>query len=379
MDILALLSGLASQDVYAGRDTRQLQITWGAPEINTGPPVTIRVNTWHEWWSASEFIQHGRAMYDPVMMRQAHAAVAKGIPVFLALLNDPVLSADTLRAALRLLSGFREVGEHVVGAFTTLLDESPDGRATDAGVEAEALFGLGALLTHDAPGWERYARLLTRGAPPARPAARYAAAALATYYPTALPIAGEEPLIEAMLGPDDLDALRLTFGDWPLSVQHDAYHFLGKLGSRRGTDALAVAIERGCENWHILYTFLAAEALLDTAFFGAPVHGRERSVSMSCAEIPSPYPDTLNPFYGSHGGFIGQTFEIDIQGRVEEEVGRIHSRVARDGVAGLSAEERRALEVVAACDPLWRVRHNLLDIYGLPVEREAAEALLRGR
>jgi hypothetical protein len=65
--------------------------------------------------------------------------------------------------------------------------------------------------------------------------------------------------------------------------------------------------------------------------------------------------------------------DIDGSGYATDEAQRIRPRqyVAR-------GEERRALEIVAACESLWRVGHNLLDIYGLPRERGTLAALLSG-
>ncbi len=62
---------------------------------------------------------------------------------------------------------------------------------------------------------------------------------------------------------------------------------------------------------------------------------------------------------------------------IKEEAEQIRERITSAGGAALTSDQRHALEAVLRCTPLWSVRHELLDIYGLPREREALEILMR--
>lgn len=371
--ILDLLAGLAHRDWYANRDRRVCCVEWR--EGDGG-----KRTSYHAWWSPGEFLREGNIFHEPQWMARAHALVAEGLPDYLALIEDNGADVDTRCAALRLLSSFREKGERITPALEALLREAPHGRAEDVRVETVALFALGALLLAGAPEWQEHLRRLAPASQPARPAARYAAAAaLATYHPAALPPKGVETLIEAIIAPDELDDIELGFGGF--SVHSDACLLLGGLGAPAGVAALATALSRGANGWHIQNTMRVAEALLDTAFFGAPVQERSWGISreFKAANADKRKPGFLHWWYSVlYSRRPEWDHDIDCSGYVADEAERIRERVACDGVNALSPDERLALEVVVACDPLWRVSHNLLDIYGLPRERDALAALLAG-
>jgi hypothetical protein len=44
----------------------------------------------------------------------------------------------------------------------------------------------------------------------------------------------------------------------------------------------------------------------------------------------------------------------------------------------LLADQKEALRVVLRCEPLWQYRHNLMEIYGLPITQHELTAFLPG-
>jgi hypothetical protein len=56
---------------------------------------------------------------------------------------------------------------------------------------------------------------------------------------------------------------------------------------------------------------------------------------------------------------------------------RLREHFARAGGYDLTADQRRALEAVLRGEPLCHVRYSLLDIYGVPQDRDALKVRLR--
>lgn len=222
------------------------------------------------------------------------------------------------------------------------------------------------------------------------PLVRYAAAvALASYRPSNVPEAAVEALIDAVVEPERLDELHEMLPWHEESVHVDACQILSQLGSPRAVSSLVAALDRGAIRWRVVDTVRVAEALLDVAFFGGWVHDRYWSYTShdlgrftleSVAQRmlkgdSSPYAERSYHNYGQSYQ-SGTEFAISSSGYVKEEARRLQERFVQAGGIGLTGDERAALEAVLRCEPLWSVRHNLLEIYGLPQQKEALRALL---
>jgi hypothetical protein len=292
---------------------------------------------------------------------------------------------ETVLSSLYLLSAFRELGGPVVeGVDLLLISQKPD-----PFIESAALLTLGALLAGDSPKWERH---VVRLAPDADipPLVRYAAAvALTSYRPSAVPLVAVETLIDAVVEPERLDELHEILPWHEDSVHVDACLILSQLGSPRAVTGLVAALDRGARRWRVVDTVRVAEALLDAAFFGGWVQDRYWSYTShdlgrftleSVAQRmlkgdSSPYAERSYHNYGQSYQ-NGVEFAISNFGYVKEEAERLRERFIQTSGIGLTSDERAALEGVLRCEALWSVRHNLLEIYGLPQEKEELKALL---
>jgi hypothetical protein len=68
---------------------------------------------------------------------------------------------------------------------------------------------------------------------------------------------------------------------------------------------------------------------------------------------------------------------IEVGGYDKGEAIRLQRLYEREGSRALLVSQREALEVVLHCDVLWTFKHNLLEIYGLPILREEVRHFLR--
>jgi hypothetical protein len=369
--LLYLLAGLAHRDFYAIRDLRILGITTSE----------IGWRKRQEWWSVGAFLEEGNEFHEAQWTRLAHARVAEGIPVYVALLQST--DREVVIASLYLLSAFREVGASPREAIRVLLDDQP----SDVFVEASALLSFGPLLEDASATWDRYAGYLK---PNVHPLVRYAAAAtIARHHPKGTSEAMVETLIETMVRPEQIDELHELLPWHDNSVHVEACWLLGRLDAPWAIGALTMALERGTSRWRIVDTVRVAEALLDVAFFGGWISGRmwDYSTDLTGHTVDSmarelfitgdmrSYEERSYHRYGRSQIINGQ-FKIHCYGYVEEEADRLRERIDEDGNAWLSRDQWQALEAILHCEPLWSVEHNLLSIYGLPNRWQALEKLL---
>lgn len=386
--ILYLLAGLAHRDWHVNRNVRTLSIEHTFDDEH-------RMHDRQVWWCPGEFLTQGNVYHEVQWMTRAHALVAEGLTDYLALLTSE--DTDTAQAALHLLAAFPEAGDPVVEAIDERLADWT--RAGAAVLEADTLLALGSLLTSTSPLWGRHlirlatGRTAESGAHP-HPLVRYATAvALARFRPTATPPEAVVVLVDAVVEPQRLDEQYELLSSVRLdaSVHVEACQLLSQLPGPHGVDALVAALDRGAGRWRIIDTVRVAEALLDAAFFGGWVQDRywsrtvpreagdplERMAQELLKGDRRPYEERSYHQYG-RSSMPDEPFKIKCYGYVREEAERLREHLASAGGAGLAADQRRALEAVLRCAPLWNVSHNLLDIYGLPRERDALEALLSG-
>lgn len=173
-------------------------------------------------------------------------------------------------------------------------------------------------------------------------------------------------------------------------------HSLSCLGVPLGLQGLINVLEQGASRWSILDTVRVAEAVLDVAFFGCWVENRywnytSVDYSFSCTnysvndeflsfrrEEISPLDDE-NAYFQleysrSSSSFKG--FLITVFGYDKSEAAKLKLRYEQEGIQALLAYQRDALQSVLRCRPLWRFKHNLLEIYGLPTSQEELARLL---
>jgi hypothetical protein len=372
--VLYLLAGLAHRDTYAHRNGRKLYVKY-IHDSEHGK------NDRHAWWSNEAYLRDGGDYQDVRWMVRAHRLTLEGLPDYLILLNSD--DRDIVLASLHLLAAFQEASERIVPEIDRLLPAFHIEGEQAQVLEAEALLTLAALLPPESPLWRRHLdRLVPRGQ--SRPLVRYAAAAaLARYRPEATPQEGASELVEAVVEPEALDDLyellpSRDIGEF--SVHVEACQLLSQLEAPLAISGLVRALERGVGRWHSFTAIRVAEALLDTAFFGRWVQHRywndryERWLALR---------DPARPFgarvYHGHGQFSGSKDGLDIRcsGFAAAEAERLREQFARAGGNGLTDAQRIALEALLRCEPLWHIRHNLLDIYGLPPDRQALESLLK--
>lgn len=381
--VLYLLAGLAHRDWHAYRNVRERRMVHTFDEEHG--------NQWHySWWCPGEFLKEGNKYHELEWMTRAHLLVSDGISDYFTLLTaeDDV----TAQAAAHLIVAFPEKGEPVIAAIDQQLVDRT--QAGDAVREADALLDLGALLPSDSPLWDRHRSRLSVESH-SNLLVRYAAAvALARFLPTHTPSEAIAMLIDAVVEPQLLDERHdlLTNAGYAESVHTEACQLLSQLPSPQGVEALATALDRGAERWRILDTVRVAEALLDAAFFSSWIADRywshtapdaddvsvERMAQDMISGDKHPYDDRSYHQYGcSYNHVEAFVFKLECFGYVHEEADRIREHILKaEKDVAFTSDQRHALKAILRCAPLWSVDHDLLDIYGLPREREALEKLL---
>lgn len=381
--ILYLLADLAHRDWHVQRNVRTLRIEHTFDEEHG--------NQWrHTWWCPGEFLTRGNEYHELRWMTQAYMLVAEGLADYLALLSAG--DDSTVQAALHLLAAFPEAGEPLLQAMGKQLADRT--RAGDEVLEADALLDLAALLSTDSPRWDcYYDRLIATPEAQSHPLVRYAAAvAFARFRPTATPAEAVAVLVDALVTPQRLDERYelLASADYGTSVHVEACQLLSQLPGSQGVEAIVTALDRGAERWRVLDTVRVAEALLDAAFFGAWVQGRswshttpnpgevtlEQMAQVLMTGDRRPYDERSYHGYGRSYSYVEAfTFKITCFS-IKEEAEYIHARITNTGGAAFTTAQRQALQAILRCEPLWNVHHELLEIYGLPREREDLEGLL---
>ena len=380
--ILALLEGLAHVNWYVNKDQRFLEMNRSRHSKQKG----------YQWRSWGEFLVSGNKYHDPQWMHQAHQLVGAGINTYLALLQSS--EKDVVSATLDLLAGFREQNTLLVPVLAPLAFEE-----TETTVQIAALHCLGALLDQQASHWNDYQRLAQ--APDTLPEVRFAAAyTLAWHHPSGASRATVEILLASVLPPQSCYRLR------------DVCQALSHLGMPLGFRGLIDALHRGAEHWSILDTMRVTEALLDVAFFGGWVQNRywhrciekpfpilqalsgnddeaitdedlserERDESANEEELPDEEDNEEACFKGDYstGSALGD-FAITSFGYDGQETQRLQDLFAQEGPCALSDEQRQAIEMLLQCEALWKVKHNLFAIYGLPTAMYELASFLAGK
>jgi hypothetical protein len=380
-EILSLLDGLAHVSWYANKDQRSLAMNRSRRSKHTG----------YQWRSWGEFLVSGNEYHDPQWMHQAHQLVGEGISSYLTLLQSP--DKDVVRATLDLLAGFQEQNALLVPVIVLLAFEK-----TETAVQVAALHCLGALLEQHSSYWEDYQRLAQ--APDMLPEVRFAAAyTLAWHHPSGASPATVEILLVSVLPSQSCYRLK------------EVCKVLSHLGKPHGFRGLIDALSHGAEYWSILDTIRVAEALLDVAFFdgwvqnrywhrstGNPLRTRqafssddneanaedlaehEGDDSANEEELHNDEDNEKACFKWDYstGSALGD-FAITSFGYDKEETQRLQDLFMQEGLQALSDEQRLAIEALLRCEPLWKVKHNLLAIYALPLAKHELETFLAGK
>ncbi len=381
-EILALLEGLAHVSWYADKDQRFLETKRSLRGEHEG-------YRWHSW---GEFLVNGNEYHKPQWMQQDHQLVGEGIHTYLTLLQSP--EKDVVRAALELLAGFQEQNTLLVPAIVPLAFEK-----TETAVQIAALHCLGALLEQHSSYWEDYQRLEQASGTP--PEVKFAAAyTLTWYHPSGASQTTVEILIASVLPPQPCDRLR------------EVCKVLSHLGKPHGFQGLIDTLSHGAEHWSILDTIRVAEALLDVAFFGGWVQNRywHRSTGNPLgilqafsshdneATVHEDFSEQESDDVGDEEELANKEDEEDACfiwdystgsaladcaiasfGYDEEETRRLQDLFTQEGPQALSDEQRLAIEALLQCESLWKVKHNLLAIYGLPTAKHELETFLAGK
>lgn len=165
-------------------------------------------------------------------------------------------------------------------------------------------------------------------------------------------------------------------------------------------------LERGAPRWSLLDTVRVAEAVLDMVFFGGWVEGRywnycSKSYSSAllkaheiagedlpdCVEnesIPDLSEDeaTFSFHYGITSSYPAQpdNLLISVWGYDRTEAQALSQLYEQQGAQALSVDQQEALRVVLRCEQLWQYRHNLMEIYGVPItQHKLTSFLLSGK
>lgn len=367
--ILRVLAGLANRDIYADRSRKQLiyRVKIDAPEFDDG----------YELWSNERFLREGSPYQDPRWMNLGHERARDGISTYLVLLHSG--QPECQIAAMYLLSGFAEERERIVPEILDLLDVT-----IDPSVQAAALIALGPLLEEHSREWDRVTAACVAGEGPL--VRLCGALSLASYHPTSMTPVVAELLVEAMVSPEPLEASYRAL-EWasywePLHAQ--AAEALGCLGNPDGVNALLTALRQGAGIWRMTDTVRVAETLLDVVFFGQPVTGRYWQTQSTYQLAPDGGILAIGesfdvPSYYEYGHSFGREWArapIACTGYDEKAAKRLAQLFESERAGALTDGQREALIAVLQCEPIWRVEHNLLAIYGLPEARKKAGLLL---
>ncbi|MEO6888753.1 MAG: hypothetical protein ABI324_07125 [Ktedonobacteraceae bacterium] len=399
--ILQLLDGLAHGYQYANRDQVRLHMDHSGGHSQ------------QRWQSMRQFLQEGNIYHQPHWMERTHRLVGEGLPTYLTLLQST--DQKTVCETLNLLACFQELNHVIVPVVIPLLSET-----ADPFVAASALACLSTILDPSSTHWERFYQIVNADPSQISPLVRLRAAhALARHHsenipPTALDIMVEHMLQPVMLNTSEDESVRESEEESGNVFYDIDCESLSCLGIPRGLQGLTSALEQGASRWSVLDTMRVAEALLDVAFFGCWVEGRywtyrsKHSLDFSLEvdtirnrrrytpgdSIVSSYnlPDLDNDHaafqfdYDGMGIQIGtdgvvdyvSEYFIEVSGYDKGEASRLQRLYEREGSQALLVYQREALEAVLLCEVLWTFRHNLLEIYGLPIVREEVRLLLRG-
>jgi len=393
LSLLRLLSELADQPRSAHRGPMVLKMDHHGQE------------TRQRWRPMRQFSQEWNSYYDAWWAEQAHQLVGEGLPTYLSLLHSA--HEDTMRGILELFGHFKDLSEVLVPVVVKLYTETASSL-----LKALALYCLSDLLDPHSLAWEIYHQAVT--APDVHPVVRSAAAReLALDHPDDIPLAAVNILVEEMLQPHTFNEAHGENSDILGKKQRRPTYFLdcrplSCLGVPMGVQGLIRALEQGAVLWSILDIMRVAEALLDVAFFGCWVTNRfwsYRTVNspfldrdglrdaVSNRNSEDPYfgkdiPDLDNdnayfllPEFGRSGYSKRYTnvfsdFLIDVSGYDRSEAARLKQRFEQEGSRVLLDQQKDALQSVLRCEPLWQVKHNLLEIYGLPTAYDEVELFL---
>ncbi len=385
-EVLDLLTGLAVQYWYANREEVILRIEHSKGESR------------HEWWSIQQFLQTGNEYHKPQWMERAHQTVSQGLPIYLSLLRSAHL--DTVRETLDLLSCFQELSNSIVPVVVKLFSDS-----SDPSIQVSVLYCLSTLLDVQSPHWEIYHQTVNAHPEQIDPRVRLAAACmLARHHRVGIPSTVVDILVEAMLQP----AIDDEGGDGEPSREEKPYYSLdcrslSCLGVPSGLQGLIRALEQGASRWSILDTMRVAEAILDVTFFGCWVENcywSYRSIDYPFTNIDFMKDAVSNrnpadPYFGKeipdldHDNAYFQLeysrsyssmseLFIEVFGYDKSEAIKLKLRYEQEGLLTLLDYQKKALQSVLRCGPLWQLKHNLLEIYGLPTsQKEVVHLLLK--
>ncbi len=393
LSLLRLLSELAGQPRSAHRERMVLKMDHHGQE------------TRQRWQSMKQFSQEWNSYSDARWAERAHQLVGEGLPTYLSLLHSA--HEDTVRGTLELFGRFQDLSEVLVPVVVELYTETASSL-----LKVLALHCLSDLLDPHSPEWEMYHQAVTT--PDVHPMVRSVAAReLALDHPDDIPPAAVNILAEEMLQPHTFNEAPGEDADVPGKKQRRPTYFLdcrplSCLGVPMGVQGLISALEQGAVLWSILDSVRVAEALLDVAFFGCWVANRfwsYRTVSSPFLHIDSlrnavsnlnpddPYfdkdlpdldddnayfllPDFDREGYSQTYTNVFSDFFIEVAGYDRSEAERLKQRFEQEGSRVLLDHQKDALRSVLRCEPLWQVKHNLLEIYGLPTSLDEVELSL---
>ncbi|GCE12280.1 hypothetical protein [Tengunoibacter tsumagoiensis] len=369
--ILALLAGVAHTEWYAKRSQRGLTMNQDG------------ASSYHEWWSFESFLQKdGNIYHQPEWLVKAHKLVGEGMPVYLTLLHT--LDKEIVSSILDLLAGYREFQTELVPELIALYT-----RVNDYPLQCSILECLSALLDVDAPEWSLYHRyIVDQDAPPRL---RFTAAeSLAWYQPQSISSVTvallTDILLTCSLQPGQQGFEGTYWSDLTLGTFIHALRALCRLEPSLATQALSRVLSTAASGWIILDAIRVAEALLDVAFFGGWIENRDWMYQTNLLDDSEWSSSDLDEAFfrydfgqfsypSSGSGSLSEPL-INVIGYDEQEANRLSQLYKHINHQILSDPQRLALETIIHCDALWQTSHNLLAIYGLPIEKEQAQALL---
>src|SRR5579883_1966866 len=361
--ILSFLAGLAHLRQYAQKGRRIVT-------FNRGPLESPDAE--QEWRSWKAFLASGHEYHNlqwKWLAQLAHRLVGEGMSTYLALLHSS--DVDVVEATLDLLTGFQEHSAYLIPAITPLAFEPGV-----PSVQVAALESLGTLLDQQSPYWEAYQRLVHASDAPSeiRLAAAYT---LDWHYSSGFSPVIVDLLVASVLPPHACVGLR------------EVCSVLSQMAMPSGFQGLIDVLPEGSRHWIILDTIRVAEALLDVAFFGGWVDKRYWTILKNMCVPEYEFADYIqlplwpDEWVHRQGACFGWEYygvpslvsglSIETFGYDEKEAHRLQDLFTQQGPQALSAAQRRALETLLQCEPLWQWKHNLLAIYGLPIERHELE------
>ena len=322
---------------------------------NGGPWLTAD----HDWME-EVLTREGRDFQTEIEQAQgyvqaARAAVRDGLDTYLECLQDS--SAFVRERAFALLCALPECGPVLFSEVLPKLEKEPD-----PATQAQMVHHLGYLLAtppasaDPAPGMELLSRLLnTTGDRRVRFAA---AVALVSLEGDGAPSKAAAVLEEAVLQPAGLRRGSSSRGAEPaylveLTVE-GACQALSRLSVARRIPLLVDLLERIEVPAH---AHQVAVILLDSALLG-------RGRSLFLGGTPEVQDDVI--YYAR----VHPTTDGTGNERIYPQAGQPRNP------ASLSPQAKEALRAVLRCRPVWQIRSNLLELYGLPRSRTRLRRLL---